>query len=68
MQFVRESDTVPRMWSVVSIVGGLTLALVAAPVGWILGAQIGDQRGYIGWALGLLSLILGVFTAIAVST
>lgn len=36
------------------------VAIVSTCGGWFLGAEIGDERGVIGWTLGGLALTAGI--------
>jgi hypothetical protein len=36
-------------------------ALLGAGCGWIIGRELGDTRGIMGWAVGALVFLSGIF-------
>jgi hypothetical protein len=39
------------------------LALIGAGSGWLIGREIGDTRGIMGWAIGALTFLAGILYA-----
>lgn len=54
----------PTQMVITYLIIGLWVATLSAPVGWILGARIGDERGVIGYLSASLAIAAGIAAAI----